>query len=520
MSAAYAPTLRPDVALTEKSDGSGASLWDPVLNREIGLGDVSKAIATALDGRPLETVFAKLVADKPELTPFKLEQTFRTLLLMNVVEGSGQSILERARAVQRGDVDNPIRTLPEARFACQSSGECCQNYTFGPLSEGDVARLDAVDIAGAFPELTRPYLKGIEHNGRTQIYLETEDDACVFLQPDQRCGIHAKFGAEVKPGFCQIYPIQALPTIDGVKYYDHGECASFAISAASGPPLSEQVERLIELVPEKYSLFHPAVGLEPGVQCDYGYVLALQDALVELVGMREGSAGDAVRAIGRMARRFVGGLGGCPLEAGQPELTVEAALGGDRARYYPEPDEAPLASQLERTSVVTADLYRCVIPRIAQAKPSVRQLLSERLYRQFAEITHATSAIAMHRAKPDQVPLSDAHKRVLAVELGPDVEAAMRRSLRYQLFGHRMMIDERLVPGLIRVGAVYLVAIMGGKLAADAGGRTRMSIHDFDTGHMIAQRVLRLAQPMGVLVAYESDAWDVLEAAPTVVAPI
>ena len=48
-------------------------------------------------------------------------------------------------------------------------------------------------------------------------------------------------------------------TIDGVKVYDGGECASFATSARSGPPLAQDMKWIDRLLPKQFILFHPVV---------------------------------------------------------------------------------------------------------------------------------------------------------------------------------------------------------------------------------------------------------------------
>src|SRR5262249_44707923 len=147
----------------------------------------------------------------------------------------------------------PTSLLEGARFECQGSGECCQNYAFGPLEDDDIARLEALDLKDFAP----PYVE--EKNGAR--YLRSVDNHCVFLAPDMRCGLHARFGADAKPRICRLYPLATLATIEGLRLYDSGSCATFAISARTGLPLLDDLERVRRLLPSHAQLYHPIVNL-------------------------------------------------------------------------------------------------------------------------------------------------------------------------------------------------------------------------------------------------------------------
>lgn len=50
-----------------------------------------------------------------------------------------------------------------------------------------------------------------------QGFLRQVDGRCVFLSPEFRCRIHARWGAEAKPRVCQQYPLVGLQTEDGTR---------------------------------------------------------------------------------------------------------------------------------------------------------------------------------------------------------------------------------------------------------------------------------------------------------------
>src|SRR5262249_29213156 len=146
----------------------------------------------------------------------------------------------RVQALASGRERPQPVVLPEARFACQGSGDCCRNYALGPLRDDDIARLQRLPLADAFPALGgEPFFLERVIDGRTVRYLRTVDDHCAFLQPDTRCGIHGRFGADAKPLMCRLYPFEQVATIAGRRISDKGSCASFAVSARSGPLVAD-----------------------------------------------------------------------------------------------------------------------------------------------------------------------------------------------------------------------------------------------------------------------------------------
>lgn len=506
--APYRPRLRADVTLQAEPDGSFA-LIDRVLNRGVGLDPVTLAVVRALDGRPLGEVLDDV--ERQALPRAEVENKFRQLGRLNLLDDAGAGIVARARALAGGGQLPPL-TLPEARFACQASGGCCHGYTLGPLTSADVARLQALDLSAL---VTGPYLDEKKTPaGKTRHYLATVpgDEHCVFLQKDNLCGIHARFGAAAKPNFCQLYPLQAVATLDGLKVYDNGECASFSLSSRSGPLLAEQVPELRALLPAaRFDLYHPVVMLTPGAQLDHGHFLRLTRALWELVGRGLGSAGDTVRAAAALSRRSVEALRDYPLGPGQPDATLDALVATEPSELYAAVARTPATPrQLSRVALVAGILHESIEPKLADAT------FQGSLYRQFADAIQLLRRVGLARAQTGRT-LAEDDQRVLAITWGDDVEAALRTLLRYQLFSHRVLIDERMLPATLRLGIVHAVTILGAKLSAASARRSVVTLADFDRAHTMTLRILRLPVPMGVLVAYEDDAFDVMDAAPALV---
>jgi Fe-S-cluster containining protein len=515
MATDHRPALRAELVL-ERAQGEEPCLFDPLLERRVNLGAISYAIVQRLDGRRTPAEIADEVALREGAPRERVVEVLRRFYLLNQVEGAGAATLARIRALKAGAEKLDLAVLEEARFACQGSGECCQNYAFGPLTDDDIARIEALEpeIRRVYPSIgPGPYVVELPaEEVRAGRYLKTVDERCVFLQPDARCGLHAAFGADSKPGLCSLYPYVALATIAGFKVYDNGECASFATSARAGPTAVDDMPRIGKLIDGGFALHHPTVLLERGTLCDYGYFVAAQSVLCDLVALGRGRAAETVVAAGRLLRRFIDALTACPLEAGEPQRTAAAALALDPDRLY-APAATPAAEGLAGIAAVAADLMRELASVISMAQLTPRDILTARLGREIAQVLHIVQTIAAHRADPAATPLPAYFAELAAVPADdPEVEAVLRISLRQTFFGHNALIEERPLAAMLRLALAVLVAIWGGRLRAAAERAPRVRPADLSFGHMLARRVFRQTAIAHVFVAHEHRASAAIEA--------
>ena len=90
------------------------------------------------------------------------------------------------------------------RWSCHSCGLCCRSLV-GHLTDKERRRLDE---QGWVQQLgIAPYVK----SGRRWALNKQPDGACVFLDEQNRCKIHAKFGEADKPLACRIFPFSVRP---------------------------------------------------------------------------------------------------------------------------------------------------------------------------------------------------------------------------------------------------------------------------------------------------------------------
>src|SRR5207245_2272987 len=105
-------------------------------------------------------------------------------------------------------------------FTCQQSGACCRNEWLIGVEESARARLEAVDWTRLDPPLPpgpkfRP-LPFVLAGGERTTFARRPDGACVFLEPDERCGIHTRLGARAKPQACREFPYSFVEPPAGV----------------------------------------------------------------------------------------------------------------------------------------------------------------------------------------------------------------------------------------------------------------------------------------------------------------
>lgn len=416
--------LRPDV-IAEPS-ATGVVFTDPLLRRRLDLGAIHDVLVL-LDGRP---------ADR--LTDPRAVAVVRTLLLLGMLDGAGEPVRATLRAHLDGG-DLPVTTLPGAAFACQGSGGCCRNYVFGPLTDADVARVEALDLSGFdLPPGAPFYEQG--PNGRS---LRTQDGQCVFLDEHARCGLHARHGGRSKPGFCQLFPLVPWATPSGVRVYDNGECVRFPESAAgSAVPLRAGWEAIRDLVP--VNLQNPLVHLAPGAPCDLGWWLPAQDALAALV--REAPPPATLRALGAALGAFTSALRRCTLTETGPSDAIAAFATTD---WYAAP--ASTASPEEGRAAIVS-LARALEGIYAGSRAPFTQEMVAALRRLGTDVANG-------------VPLPrDPHR-----------DGMWSLAYRQRMFGQRALLDGRPRPALLRGCFDWLVARASG---------------DERTGHTLVSRRL------------------------------
>lgn len=134
-----------------------------------------------------------------------------------------------------------VPQVPRQRWSCHSCGNCCRSLVIH-LSAADRARIDEQ----SWPE--RGQVAAYVRAGRGWVLNKRADGACVFLDEDNKCQIHAKYGAAAKPLACRLYPFSVRPTAAGWQASLRFDCPSMA--ASEGDPIGNRSAALAELAAE------------------------------------------------------------------------------------------------------------------------------------------------------------------------------------------------------------------------------------------------------------------------------
>jgi Fe-S-cluster containining protein len=481
-------------SLVERESG----LHDQLTGVMYPLTDVARAVAGAARvPRTSDELLTKL-SGSAAVEPSQVERELRQMLLLGFFEGTCASIRERLER-RRLDGATPVRVLEGARFGCGQSGACCRGYVLGPVSASEKARIEALAPRTALPHLDdRPLFVEVSSAGEEPVYqLAMIGDTCVFLEHGLECGLHRAFGGDAKPRFCRLYPLATVATVDGLKVYDRGECSTFAISSRTGPPVEDLIASIGGFGDE--AIYHPPVQIHGAWRCDYGAILALARRLDD-----EACAVaplDALQSIGHVARAFAVALHRCPLEAGEPEATVEALLARPLAEL--RPSEAVVVKSARDGLRNIASLCSALAERAAR---------SERFTAAFVGATELLSALC--RELLDEERMSRNSAAPFDLHLDERTDEALTRSLRHQLFGRELLLDESLPGGLLRMGLVVPLTLAAARRLAFEQRRQHVSLTQLSLGHMVVKRTLHRPEPHKLLVANGEKAWSVLDALP------
>ncbi len=185
----------------------------------------------------------------------------------------------------------PLRHLPVIQnWDCHSCSHCCREYNVA-ITQEERRQIEQQgwqtdpDLAGQKLFVRAGWLSGKHYLNHRK------EGGCVFLDANNRCKIHARFGAEAKPLACRLFPFVLVPTDKhwraGIRY----ACPSAADNR--GQPFSEHSSELNQLIEhlEKQENLKPgeisAPPLQIGQRVDWPDLLRFAKALESLVKNRE-----------------------------------------------------------------------------------------------------------------------------------------------------------------------------------------------------------------------------------------
>lgn len=179
----------------------------------------------------------------------------------------------------------PVRPLPVVQnWDCSGCAACCRQYAVRAEAD-ERARIEA---QGWDQE---PDLRGVPlfvKDGHEWRLNTRPDGSCVFLGPDSRCRIHAKFGSAAKPLACRIYPFMLVPAGDHWRLGLRLACPAAADNA--GRPLADhaaearEYAEILEAGNGSLAVDAPPTPLQAGQVVPWADVLRLATAVSKLLG--------------------------------------------------------------------------------------------------------------------------------------------------------------------------------------------------------------------------------------------
>jgi hypothetical protein len=239
---AWGPTFAPVRLITWQPDDGGGRLWAELRERR------SRRIVTAVfvcDG-PDWTILAAGLDEEQETsrvhTLAKAMAEFANWAPHDRHPVWPQSGLALAFDRLYPEAPEPLLTLPEARFTCQGRGDCCRFFHLQAHRNAATA-LNAVDwqALGQGRPSFGPLKSGHDTDGQPPGVALTMTDGACEAYTGTGCAVHAAVGWQPIET-CQLYPLQAIATPDGLAVTASFLCGTVAEN--HGQPLAERVDDL------------------------------------------------------------------------------------------------------------------------------------------------------------------------------------------------------------------------------------------------------------------------------------
>lgn len=172
-------------------------------------------------------------------------------------------------AARSGDIPLTVLPLGAQRYSCHGCGLCCRDFTV-QLRPADLEKLRAQGW-----ERTLGVAPVVEFRGQSYLR-QREDGACVFLQEDGRCRIHAEHGLEAKPLACQFFPFILAPQEHEARVAISFACRS--VQENRGAPLASHLREVRAMAAQVPELAPARTLLDPRTPAQPQEEAALVDA--------------------------------------------------------------------------------------------------------------------------------------------------------------------------------------------------------------------------------------------------
>jgi lysine-N-methylase len=181
----------------------------------------------------------------------------------------------------------PVRNLPVAQhWDCHACGDCCRRFE-GVITGEEKRRIEALDLANDAAVAPRPWFAPAGRGSGNWKLRHRPDGGCVFLTANNHCRLQERFGADVKPFVCRLFPFLLIPAGDHWRVGMRFSCPSAA--ANQGRPVAEaepdlvHLSRLLEHHVGRSADSAPAPLMQTGEPLPWPDACRVVDVLVEIV---------------------------------------------------------------------------------------------------------------------------------------------------------------------------------------------------------------------------------------------
>ncbi len=353
--------------------------------------------------------------------------------------------------------------LPEGQnYDCLQCGDSCHIFWEIPVdaeSERAMIALGAAEYLQRKPE--RGAFEASAFDSSKRVLCKATDGACVFLNGENLCALHAAKGPEAKPQACRDFPFRYVDTSNGE--YVGVSFACTAVLKNHGTPVADQAAPLAESYRE--SLHVRATETRPAltgrISIDFEAYLEIEQALDEILALPNLAIGQRLLCQSILMDVIVRAF----QAARHPDATT-ASLSVEEQQSAASANDCDIARgavDLFRRDkwgrLILMAMKRGDAPALQRAflglATTFRQALGQRTNRARALLAiakhYASHAMKMGKVRLDPLDKRFSYNRFrtdwIAPKPGTEADALLTRYFQHALFRKDLLLAETLVSG-------------------------------------------------------------------------
>lgn len=184
-------------------------------------------------------------------------------------------------------MSTPLRHLPVMQnWDCRTCGDCCRRLE-GVITEVEKHRIEALDLANDAEVAPKPWFTPVGRGSKNWRLAHRPDGGCVFLTTGNHCRIQERFGADVKPFVCRLFPFILIPAGNhwrvGMRYSCPSAAANWGRPVVDAEKDLVHLSRLLEQHVGRTADSAPPPLMRAGQQLSWPDVCRVVQVLVEIV---------------------------------------------------------------------------------------------------------------------------------------------------------------------------------------------------------------------------------------------